>query len=181
MSPMQLITFAKSRIEKVGRSQGSSVIGTADGDNERDYDSEIFQGHGIVSRPSRKTRGIRVRIGNIGIVIAAYTYGVTPPENEGACKLYSTDAAGTEKASVVLDSDGKVKVNGGSDFAVRFSSLETAFNELKGKYNSLVTAYNAHVHTGVTTGSGSSGTTASAGTASAANIAAAKVSEVLLP
>jgi hypothetical protein len=181
MTPIQLITFAKSRVEKIGRASGVSVVGTAEGDNSRDYDSEIYQSHGIVSRPSGKTRGIRIRIGNLAFVIASYTYGVEPPENEGATKLYSTDASGTEKASHLLDSNGKHTFNNGTDFAVRFSALETAFNELKGKYNALVTAYNAHVHTGVTTGSGASGTTVSAGTASTADISTAKVEEILIP
>lgn len=107
MTPVQLITFAKSRIEKIGRATGNSVVGTAEGDNSRDYDSEVFATHGIVSRPSKKTRGIRIRIGNLGFVIAAFTYGVEPPENEGAVKMYSTDADGVEKSALTLDSDGK--------------------------------------------------------------------------
>jgi hypothetical protein len=28
----------------------------------------------------------------------------------------------------------------------QFEGLQTAFNELKGKYNNLVTAFNSHVH-----------------------------------
>jgi len=171
MIPMQLITFAKSRVEKIGRAQAVSVIGTAQGDNERDYDSEIFQGHGIVSRPSKATRGVRIRIGNLAIVISAYTYGVEPPENEGAVKLYSTDADGVEKGSHLIDSDGKHVINNGEDWAVRFSALETAFNELKGKFN-------AHTHPGVDTGVGSTGATT---TPSAADITAAKVEEVMIP
>lgn len=109
MTPIQLITFAKSRVEKIGRASGVSVIGTAEGDNSRDYDSEIYQSHGLVSRPSGKTRGIRIRIGNLAFVIASYTYGIEPPANEGATKLYSTDAGGVEKASMLLDNDGAIK------------------------------------------------------------------------
>lgn len=129
MTPIQLITFAKSRVEKIGRATGSSVIGTAEGDNSRDYDSEVFATHGIVSRPSKATRGIRIRIGNLGIVIAAFTYGVEPPENEGACKVYSTDADGVEKSALTLDSDGKASFKNDSDDLAK--CIDDLISELK--------------------------------------------------
>ena len=189
MTPIQLITFAKSRVEKIGRASGVSVIGTAEGDNSRDYDSEIYQSHGLVSRPSGKTRGIRIRIGNLAFVIASYTYGIEPPENEGACKVYSTDASGTEKASHLLDSNGKHTFNNGEDFAVRYSKLETAFNKLKSDYNTFVsTVYGTHTH--VVSGAadpsshvvtGTAAATTAQGTASTADITPAKVEEILIP
>jgi hypothetical protein len=43
---------------------------------------------------------------------------------------------------------------------VKVADLVTKLNNLEGKVNDLVTAFNSHVHTGVTTGGGSSGTTA---------------------
>lgn len=132
MTPIQLITFAKSRVEKIGRASGVSVIGTAEGDNSRDYDSEIYQSHGLVSRPSGKTRGIRIRIGNLAFVIASYTYGIEPPANEGACKVYATDASGTEKAALVIDSDGKTSLsNDADDLAKCIDDLITELKSIK--------------------------------------------------
>ena len=96
MNPFRLISVAASRVAKVGRAQGDSVITTAQGDDDRDYDSEFWGTHGIVSRPAKTTRCLRFRLGSLSIVIAAYTYGVDPPANPGACKLYSTDADGAE-------------------------------------------------------------------------------------
>lgn len=171
MNPFRLITTASSRVEKVGRAQGNSTITTAQGDDARDYDSEFWATHGIVSRPAKTTRCLRLKLGPLSIVIAAYTYGVEPPANPGACKVYSTDEDGAEKASHLLDSDGKHIFNQGSDWAVRYSKLETAFNELKSKFNS-------HTHPGVETGPGVTGATA---TPSTADITAAKVEEILIP
>ena len=59
----------------------------------------------------------------------------------------------------------------GSDFAVRYSKLETAFNELKSKFNT-------HTHGGVLAGSAFTVATA---TPSIADITQAKVNKVKLP
>jgi len=129
MTPVQLVTFAKSKIEKLGRATGKSVVGVAEGDDAHDYDSEVFATHGIVSRPSKATRGVRMRIGNLGIVIAAFTYGVEPPANAGATKLYATDEDGAEKSAVVLDSDGKISASNDSEDLAK--CIDDLINEIK--------------------------------------------------
>ena len=131
MNPFRLISVASSRLLKAGRAQGDSVITTAQGDDDRDYDSEFWATHGIVSRPAKTTRAIRFRFGPLSIVIAAYTYGVEPPANPGACKLYSTDAEGSEKVSATLDNDGKVSLaNSAEDFAKCVDDLITEIKNL---------------------------------------------------
>lgn len=172
MIGFRLVTFSGgSKLEKRGRASGVSVIGRAEGDNSRDFEPEVYAAHGIVSRPSKATRGVVLQIGNLSITIAAYTYGVEPPSNDGACKVYSTDADGVEAGSHLIDDDGTHVFNNGEDFAVRFSALESAFNSLKASYN-------AHVHPGVTTGLGSTGATL---TQSTADISLAKVEEIKIP
>ena len=171
MKLFQLVSFASSRLASLGRSRGDSVLATSVTDSDVDQESEVFAAHGIVSRPSKATRGIRIRLGNLGIVIASYTYGVAPPANPGAVKVYSTDEDGTEQGSHLIDDDGTHVFNGGEDWAVRYSALETAFNALRDDFNS-------HVHTGVESGAGSSGAPA---TPSTADITGAKVEEILIP
>ena len=171
MSVLSFISIGSSKVEKVDRASGNSVIANASGDAERGLDAEVYGHHGFISRPSSRTRGVRIRIGSLSIVIAAYTYGVEPPSNAGATKVYSTDADGVEQGSHLIDDDGTHVFNEGTDFAVRFSALETAFNSLK-------SSFNAHTHTGVSTGGGTSGTTA---TPSTADISGAKVEEIKIP
>ena len=175
------ITFDHTDIETLGRAEGGSVIATAKGNAERGTDGELYGTHGVVSRASKKTRGVKIRIGKLSIVIAAYTYGVEPPENEGALKLYATDADGNEKGSHLLDNDGTHVFNEGEDWAVRYSALETAFNELQGQHNKLQSAIDLNTHGGVETCGGSTATPAPSGAESTTDISAAKVEEILIP
>ena len=59
----------------------------------------------------------------------------------GETRIYSTDSDGALKTYVWLKSDGTIEVGGNTDFMVRYSKLEEAFNELKGKFNSFANAY----------------------------------------
>lgn len=79
--------------------------------------------------------------------------------------------ANTGSAKIALNPTTDVILNGGSDWAVQFSALQTAFDELK-------TAFNTHKHTGVTVGAGVSGIT---DTLSAADISLAKINTVKVP
>lgn len=119
MNAVSFIKFDHTDVEMIGRAEGKSVVVTASDSAERGTDGELYGTHGIVSRGSKKTRGIRLRIGKLSIVIAAYTYGIEPPANEGAIKVYSTNATGTEQATHLLDSDKKHVLNGGSKLAAR--------------------------------------------------------------
>lgn len=113
------LSIASSAIQKLGRAKGDSVVAIASGDAERGYDAEYYATHGIVSRPSKATKGIRIRLGSLSIIIASYTYGIDPPQNEGAVKLYSTDLDGAEQATHLLDDDGTHVINGGTIEAAR--------------------------------------------------------------
>jgi hypothetical protein len=180
-SHFSFITFDHTGIEKLGRAEGKSVVVTAKGNAERGTDGELYGTHGVVSRASKKTRGVKIRIGKLSIIIGAYTYGVEPPDNEGALKLYATDADGNEKGSHLLDSDGTHVINNGTDWAVRYSALETAFTQLRADHNKLAASYDAHTHGGVTSGLSSTGTTVPSGAESSADIEPSKVEEVRLP
>lgn len=72
-----------------------------------------------------------------------------PAVEPGEKQIYSTNAAGTAKAAtVLLKADGTIEILDNTDFAVRYSALETAFNQLKSDFNALISAYNAHTHNG---------------------------------
>ena len=75
----------------------------------------------------------------------------------------------------------KIDDTEGGDFAVRFNELKVAFDELKQDHNDLVTLFNSHPHTGVTTGPGSSGPPASPGTPSTADMSDSKIDKIELP
>ena len=77
-----------------------------------------------------------------------------------------------KQARIYLNKDGEIILNQGSDFAVRFSALETAFNQLKSDYD-------AHTHPYVDTPIGPSTTSATA--PSTADISGAKIEEIMVP
>lgn len=102
-------------------------------------------------------------------LIVASDDGIVPSMGQGEKKLYSV-SGGAIAAFMNFLTTGVIEINGNADNAVRFSNLETAFNQLKADYN-------LHVHAlagGVGVASPPSPTTT-------ADMSSAKVDEVKLP
>jgi hypothetical protein len=59
----------------------------------------------------------------------------------GGLRLYSTNTNGVEQIAIYFRANGTIEVGGDSDFMVRYSALETAFNELQTKFNTFANAY----------------------------------------
>jgi hypothetical protein len=95
---------------------------------------------------------------------------VAAAANTGDKKLYSRDSGGSIAATLNLLNSGQLELNGSGDFAVRYTALEAAFNQLKSDFDT-------HVHGGVTGGSSSTSTT----TPSTADITGAKIDEIEVP
>ena len=101
----------------------------------------------------------------------------------GEKRIFSTDADGVEQIALHLKNDGTAEFGGNTDFMVRYSALETAFNTVKSDLNSLITAYNSHTH--ITTATvaatptpGIIAPTLATGTPTTADISGAKISEI---
>jgi hypothetical protein len=97
---------------------------------------------------------------------------------DGETRIFSLQANGTLATFIWLKADGTMQIGGNTKNMVRFQELESGFNQLKADFNSFITTYNSHVHSGVTTGGGSSGPTAGSGSQSSASIAGAKINEI---
>lgn len=109
-----------------------------------------------------------------------YVMGYISESNEtapGECRVFSTDADGGVQIAFHYKADGTVEMGGDADNAVRYSKLESAFNELKSDVNDLVIKYNAHTH-GVISLGAPTGPAAPLGSPSAADITAAKIDEL---
>jgi hypothetical protein len=62
--------------------------------------------------------------------------GYADPENEGVaeggeCRVYSREENGDVAISIILKKDGTIEFGADTDNLVRYSELETAFNDLK--------------------------------------------------
>jgi hypothetical protein len=64
----------------------------------------------------------------------------------GGHRIYSTNENGVEQSIIYLRANGDAEINGTEDNMVRYTKLKEAFDELKGDFNSLVTAFNTHLH-----------------------------------
>ena len=132
---------------------------------------ELIPGAGVDVNPALGCRVVLSDVSSSYQVTGAVTDDLTPECDPGEKEIYSTDSPVTQKlAKIKLNKDSEIVMNDGADFAVRYSALETAFNQLKMDFD-------AHVHGGVATGSGSTGAT----TPSTADITGAKVEDIKVP
>jgi hypothetical protein len=71
----------------------------------------------------------------------------------------------------------ELRLGGGAQFVALANLCDSRFNAIESKINSMVTAINSHIHTGVTTGGGSSGPPAApqGALSSGSSVAASKV------
>lgn len=110
----------------------------------------------------------------------------------------SSSALALDGNKVILDAtDFNVEIKGldltlleGTDFAVRYNELETAFNQLKSDFDALVTDYNSHTHPATTTATVGPGPTlgdvtvtptTTTGSPTTADITPAKCDKINLP
>lgn len=144
-------------------------VSLIDGEDTRSI--ELFS-----SSDFNPANGTRVYICNVSDsyqVAVATSDGLAPEVEPGEVEFYSTDNPVTAKqARIYLNKDGEIILNQGTDFAVRFSALETAFNQLKSDFDLHTHDYNP--------GPGSSTPTAPP-VASTADISGAKIEEILVP
>jgi hypothetical protein len=155
---------------------------------------ELFPGAGVDSNPAN---GCRVEVVEAnGVKISGIVSDDIAPESDpGEYEIYSTDnPAVAKKASVKLSSngdititaftgakieikaDGDIILNSGTGSAVKFSELETAFNQLKDDFDDFKAN---HKHGGVTIGAGTTAVS-DMPAPSTADISAAEVPEVKL-
>jgi len=98
----------------------------------------------------------------------------------GETRLYSVDANGETQFYVWLKNDGTLQLGGTNKHLARFEELKDGFDELRGDLNSLVSAFNAHMHATAGTGPPSPPTPGAGipATASTASIDSSKIDEI---
>ena len=64
----------------------------------------------------------------------------------GEKRMFSLKEDGTLSTYIWLKADGTMEIGGNNDFAVKYSGLESAFNQLRTDLNNHIINYNTHVH-----------------------------------
>lgn len=139
---------------------------------------ELFSQSGEDYNPPKDSRVVTLSLGNAFKVAIAVNDGTEPTTGEGERELYSVEN-GERKAKIRLQTDGVVMINDGSDFAVRFSELKAAYDELRDFVNDFITnTYNTHTQP---ISGGAAGVPAVPGIPTTATIDAAKVDSIKVP
>lgn len=145
--------------------------------------SNSAQPFGLDGHPVKDMVAVYSQTDEIGKTVIIGYFNPDSLAEIGGNRLYSTDDKGVVKGLIYLRAQGDIEINGSTDNMVRFSEMEKAYNELKSDLNSLITAYNSHIHittatVGATPTPGIITPTTSSGTPSSASIAGAKIDNV---
>lgn len=100
--------------------------------------------------------------------------------DHGEKRLYARDSDGNPVSIVWLKKDGSVRINNGEDWAVQFTAMKAAFDELKGTLNTIQAHYIAHTHA-VSGAATATPLPPPLPTAATADMSGAKVEKVRLP
>jgi hypothetical protein len=96
---------------------------------------------GVISKPLKEQLAAQANTGSKNNpIVLGYIVADASEVQPGETLLYSTNF------KVFLKEDGTAEIGGNTDNMVRFSDLETAYNQLKDDHDALVTAFNQHVH-----------------------------------
>jgi phage gp45-like len=177
---MDIGTIKKTTIEENQDSSKKFImleVEESEGDDLQDV--QLVSLSGIKSRPEPGERVYILDFGGglkIGICVED---NIEMDKEEGERDLYATDG-GSRKAALTLLKNGNAVINDGDDYAVRFSELESKFNELRDFVNDFITTtYNLHNHPTAPTGPVS--VPSSLGSASTVDITPAKIDTVRVP
>ena len=101
---------------------------------------------GVDSNPNLEYRAIYAKTGEKGDNVLLGIINNNAIAKSGEIRIYSNDLEGNEIGSIYLTNEGIAEIMGNDDNMVRYSELESAYDQLKQDHDSLVSAFNAHVH-----------------------------------
>jgi len=170
---------------KIGKNKGGDVdrlvLQVEVIENEDTRSIELFPGAGVDVNPAKNSRVNIIDVTDSYQIAGEISDDLTPETNAGETEIYSTDDPVTmRKARVKCDSSGNVVLNAGTNHAVQYEALLSAFNQLKSDLNNLIIAYNLHEHISAIPGNPTTGNS-NPGTASTADMTGAKENTVKLP
>jgi len=94
--------------------------------------------------------------------------------------LESLVTAELNSAITTITGSTHVALNGNTNFAIKYNEMKVAFDTMRTELNNLITIFNAHVHSGVTTGPGSSAISPTPAIPATADMTFSKNTKVLM-
>jgi hypothetical protein len=80
------------------------------------------------------------------LLMVAYDDQVERQAKAGEERVYSYDKDGNVLASVYCNAQEETVINAGEDWAIQFTEMKKAFDQLKADHDNLASLYNAHIH-----------------------------------
>ncbi len=134
---MKIVEILGNTIDNLDR-QIIKILGMGTDDVQEINQTAPF---GIDSVPIKDMRGVLAGTASNGDALVIGYINKNAIAEAGETRLFSTDDDGQLQIALHLKKDGTMEIGGDSDFMVRFSALETAYNELQGKWNAFALAY----------------------------------------
>lgn len=101
---------------------------------------------GFESNPVKSLIAVYMKTEQLGEPVIVGYINKSLLTDVGESRQYSTDSDGNVVFDLIMKNDGTAEFGGSTDNMVRFSELKLAFDQLKTDHNSLVTAFNTHIH-----------------------------------
>ena len=98
---------------------------------------------GIDSNPTKDLIAIYGATGENGKTVIVGYINKNQIADVGELRLFSTDSDNAEKFYIYLKNDGNCEIGGDADNMVRYSKLQSAFDELKQDFNNHIQNWNA--------------------------------------
>lgn len=96
---------------------------------------------GVDAVPMDGDKVLVVRAGRAWPIAIPIEDGQTPDRVDGEIRLYSRKEDGTASAVVTMRVSGDVEINGNSDWAVAYTDLKSAFDQLKSDFDGHMHAF----------------------------------------
>jgi len=108
--------------------------------------AELYRGAGVDCNPPDGSKVVLLGAGPAWQIAIAVNDNVTPEGlDEGEYQIYASDA-GAKTANVKCEPGGDTVINDGTDYAVQYTELKSAFDQLTADFDALVAVVNGHVH-----------------------------------
>ena len=144
---MAIAKITDSEYKTKGTNDGKSLVIKTSAAGGQERETELYHPPGIASAPTPEDIAVSVPSGTGGrIAVATQNYKLDIEVTAGKTILYSTTADGkTLKATIILDVDGNVSMNGDTKRFVTHGELDTALQNF-------INALNLHTHPTAGTG-----------------------------
>jgi hypothetical protein len=138
---MNIVKIISSKIDSSGKIIAKFLRFGKDDVRE----SVVISPYGFDSNPIANMRAIYSQTESNGDSVIIGYINVNQVTKEGESRIFATDSNGNIQIYIHLKDDGSIEFGGDTGNLTRFQELESAFNEMKGDLNDMISKWNSFV------------------------------------